>query len=109
MGQQASAERTESGLAALASTIKEIQNMQQQSVRQVGSPPGALDRARAATSSGGDGSPPGVQQAAGLLLAPIVRRRRSQHSQHSAAGHTPSSLSEAGAKVEPSSPRTFSS
>jgi len=109
--QQASAERTESGLAALASTIKEIQNMQQQSVRQVGSPPGALDRARAATSSGGggDGSPPGVQQAAGLLLAPIVRRRRSQHSQHSAAGHTPSSLSEAGAKVEPSSPRTFSS
>ena len=110
--QQASAERTESGMAALASTMKEIQNVVQQNyVRQVGSP-GALDRARAAAPSGGggEGSPPGVQQAPGLLLAPIVRRRRSgQHCQHDAASHTPSSLSEAGAKVEPSSPRTFSS
>ena len=108
--QQASAERTESGMAALASTMKEIQNVQQNYVSQVGSP-GALDRARAVASSGGggEGSPPaGVQQAAGLLLAPIVRRRRS-NSHHNAASHTPSSFSEAGAKVQPSSPRTFSS
>ena len=108
--QQASAERTESGMAALASTMKEIQNVQQNYVSQVGSP-GALDRARAVASSGGggEGSPPaGVQQAAGVLLAPIVRRRRS-NSHHNAASHTPSSFSEAGAKVQPSSPRTFSS
>ena len=127
--QQASAERTESGIAALTSTIKEIQNVQQNYLRHVGSPdacsPGALGRARAAASSGGGGeaSSPAVQQAAGVLLAPIVRRRRvprGSSSHHNASSHTPpsalslaaSGASEAGAKVQPSSPRsprTFSS
>ena len=127
--QEASAERAKSGMAALCSTIKEIQNVQQNYVHHVGSPdacsPGALGRARAAGSSGGGGeaSSPTVQQAAGVLLAPIVRRRRvprGSSSHHNASSHTPpsalslaaSGASEAGAKVQPSSPRsprTFSS
>ena len=93
--QQASAERTESGMAALAARIEEIQKVQQ-----AGSP----GRSMATISS-----PLGVQQAAGLLLAPVARQRRTRGTPKSNPASTTAPYSEPGTKVEPSSPRTFSS